>query len=70
MKSGHGVTYWVLLDDEQVEVIREREFEKRLLEKCSDVYALVYKREDDDWPDDDESSDDLRLLYEHEEIGI
>ena len=61
VKNKQGMIYWVLLDDEQIEVIREREFEKRLLEKNRDVYALVYKKEENDW--DDESSDNLRLLY-------
>ena len=56
VRNENGVIYWVLLDDEQVEVIREREFENRLLEKGGDVYALVYKREIGHWSGSDEES--------------
>ena len=46
VKNKDGVTYWVLLDDEKIEAIREREFEEHLKDRGGDVAALVYKKED------------------------
>ena len=59
VKHKDGVTYWVLLDDEKIEVVREREFEEYLEDRGGDVSALVYKKEDIYSESNEESSNEM-----------